>query len=268
MSTTRTVKPDRRALGMATALAMLGMPMLCMEGAAQSAGGIAGRPEKTLAFDLGNGVTMQFVLIPAGKFIMGGTGRESGAAAPRPVTIERPFYMGIHEVTYAQFKAVMGDLGGRKTKDMNLPISGVSHEHAQDFCRRLSERTGRTVSLPTEEQWEYACRAGSRTAYSFGDDPRRLPEYARFGQSGNAGPLPVGSLKPNAWGLYDMHGNLAEWCANTAVRGGGWAMAAPYVRSDSRMPGANPRAMSVDVGFRVVVSLDPSAGPALPVSPK
>jgi formylglycine-generating enzyme required for sulfatase activity len=235
------------------------------------------KPEKQISLDLGEGVSMKLVLIPAGRFTMGSpkneAGRQDNEGPQRQVTISQPYYMGIHEVTYRQYEAVMGKLN-RKVADPDLPINGVSWNSAKEFCERLSKSSKQVVTLPTEAQWEYACRAGSRTRYSFGNDERMLPQFARFGQRGNAGPLPVGSLKPNAWGLFDMHGNLAEWCSDfyekafpskaetdptgpkegedRVYRGGGWAMGAPHVRSACR-GGVIPKGMGPDIGFRVVM---------------
>ncbi len=234
-------------------------------------------PEKQMSLDLSDGVSMKLVLIPAGRFTMGSpkneAGRQDHEGPQRQVTISQPYYMGVHEVTYRQYEAVMGKLP-RKVDDLDLPINGVSWNSAKEFCDRLSKSSKQTVSLPTEAQWEYACRAGSRTRYSFGNDDRLLPQYARFAQRGNAGPLRAGSLKPNAWGLYDMHGNLGEFCADfyekafpakaetdptgpkdgaeRVYRGGAWAMGAPHVRSASR-GGTNPQGMGPDIGFRVVM---------------
>ncbi|MDP6717400.1 MAG: formylglycine-generating enzyme family protein, partial [Pirellulaceae bacterium] len=127
---------------------------------------------KTLALDLGKGVTLKLVLIPAGKFQIGSpkteTNRNNDEGPQREVTISKPFYMGITEVTQSQWKAVMGtDRSGDKSGSNNA-VSHISWSNANKFCKVLSKKTGRKVMLPTEAQWEYACRAGSKTAYSFG----------------------------------------------------------------------------------------------------
>ncbi len=182
-----------------------------------------------LALDLGNQVSLKLLKIPAGKFLMGSPANEPGHAAnegpQHEVTISKPFYLGTYEVTVAQFDQFVKDSGyawGRPTYSFPLrpdhPVCAV-WEDAQEFCKWLSKKTGRTASLPTEAQWEYACRAGTTTAYSFGDDPDYLTEYGHFSMDGWDGAghqsptfAPVGSFKPNPWGLYDMHGNLYEHC--------------------------------------------------------
>ena len=152
---------------------------------------------------------MQFALIPAGEFPMGSA---SGGDNERPVhtvRISKPFYLGIHEVTQGQWETVMGNNPSKFKGDANRPVEMVSWEEVQKFIDKLNSKEGGTkYRLPTEAEWEYAARAGSATAYSFGDDSGQLGKYAWF--EGNAGSTthPVGKLQPNAWGLYDMHGNV------------------------------------------------------------
>jgi formylglycine-generating enzyme required for sulfatase activity len=184
-------------------------------------------PRKGFAESIG----IKLKLIPAGQFQMGSSDEEKYAFEDeRPkhrVRITRPFYLAAHEVTQGQYRAVMGENPSRFTGSDDLPVEQVSWNDAIAFCNKLSEREGMKpyyrssagepsggdgFRLPTEAEWEYACRAGSSTRYSFGDDMALMDEYAWV--NGNAGnkPHPVGQKRPNGFGLYDMHGNVWEWC--------------------------------------------------------
>jgi len=170
-----------------------------------------------LTLDLGKGVTMKLVLIRPGKFLMGSPdseqGRKTEEGPQHQVTITKPFYMGVTEVTQAQYEAVMGT-NPSKFKGPSNPVDNVTWDEAVEFCRKLSEKTGKAVRLPTEAEWEYACRAGTKTRYSFGDSDSVLGDYAWSGSNSGGMTHPVGQKKPNPWGLYDMHGNVYEWCAD------------------------------------------------------
>jgi formylglycine-generating enzyme required for sulfatase activity len=169
-----------------------------------------------------NTIGMKLVLIPAGEFLMGSPDSDKDAQADEKpqhrVRITRPFYLGAYEVTQGQFQAVTGMNPSRFKGSDDLPMECVSWEDAMAFCSRLNELEkgqlqGEIYRLPTEAEWEYACRAGTSTRFGFGDDEGALGEYAWFaGNRDGKQHHPVGQKRPNAWGLYDMHGNVLEWC--------------------------------------------------------
>jgi formylglycine-generating enzyme required for sulfatase activity len=164
---------------------------------------------------------MEFVRIEPGTFVMGSpfaeTGRYDDEAPRHEVTISRGFWLGKYEVTQAQWLAVMGRNYSepRGSCCMNMPVNKASWGDVQEFLRKLNQAAGRELyRLPTEAEWEYACRAATTTPWSFGDDPSQLGEFAWWGGnsgSRNAAAQEVGRKKPNAWGLHDMHGNVWEW---------------------------------------------------------
>jgi formylglycine-generating enzyme required for sulfatase activity len=172
---------------------------------------VAQAAEKTYT----NSIGMEFVLIPAGKFIMGAGENdkyaEENEKPAHQVTISKPFYLGKYEVTQAQWTEVMRS-NPNNYKDRNDPVVKVSWNEAQKFINQLNQNEEhKRYRLPTEAEWEYAARAGSKTMYSFGNDAERLDEYAWYGGNSGGASHPVGQKKPNAWGLYDMHGNVYEW---------------------------------------------------------
>ncbi len=184
-----------------------------------------GVAEKTLTLDLGGGVKLDLVRIEAGEFEMGspvgeeGRGRDEGPQ--HRVRISKPFYMGKYEVTQAQWRAVMGD-NPSYFKGDDLPVEQVSWEDAQRFCEKLSQRSGRSIRLPTEAEWEYACRAGTETPFHFGatlsTQQANYDGNYMYGE-GSKGEYrekttPVGGFPANGWGLHDAHGNVREWCAD------------------------------------------------------
>ena len=174
---------------------------------------------KELTLDLGSGVKLDLVLIPAGKFLMGSPlteAKRDSDETQHEVTISQPFYMGKHLVTQEQYEKVTG-LSPSKYKGAKNPVEKVNWDDAQIFCKKLSTTSGKEVRLPTEAQWEYACRAGSTTAYCFGDSDETLDQYAWYSANSKSTTHAVGEKKPNAWGLYDMHGNLWEWCQDLYV---------------------------------------------------
>jgi formylglycine-generating enzyme required for sulfatase activity len=162
-----------------------------------------------------NSIEMQLVLIPAGEFLMG----SSNSAFEKPqhrVQITRPYYLGATEVTEWQYRAVMGQGPNRPTKTDALPKRDVSWTEAIAFCDKLSElemwqSKGARYRLPTEAEWEYACRAGTNTTFGF-DESASLGDFAWYNGNSGGAPHAVGLKRPNAWGLYDMHGNAWEWC--------------------------------------------------------
>jgi formylglycine-generating enzyme required for sulfatase activity len=188
--------------------------------------------------DFGEGVKLEMVLVPAGKFKMGFTkkeladfklefqedikktkNRELGKkekeavdwvinvqGKQHEVNLTKPFYMGKYEVTQEQWESVMGK-NPSDTKGAKLPVTDVSWNDCQEFIKKLNAKTDGGYRLPTESEWEYACRAGTTTAYSFGDSLTKSDANIDSG-----GSKAVGSYKANAFGLYDMHGNIFEWC--------------------------------------------------------
>lgn len=262
-----------------------------------------------------NSISMRLAWIPAGKFVMGSPRteieRENEELAHEVITT-RPFYMGVYEVTQREFNRVMtGNIRSRPKAVFNQsngggpnnPMENASSKHAMDFCKKLSNlpderKAGRRYRLPSEAEWEYACRAGTQTAFHFGDS--LSSKKANFNGNypyGNAAKGPylrktaeVGSYQPNAFGLFDMHGNVSEWCSDwydpayyrdspvedplgppvgvlstdfdgdfyVTVRGGCWVDDARACRSAYRL-----RAMPAEpyrlTGFRVVCEVD--AGP-------
>jgi formylglycine-generating enzyme required for sulfatase activity len=233
---------------------------------------------------------MQLVYIPPGKFTMGSPEAEQGAENERPareVEITRGFYMGKFEVTQAQYRKVMGknpswfraegngkaSVGSVDTSD--FPVELVSWHDAMEFCRKLSQQENKVYDLPTEAEWEYACRAGTQTVFHFGNS--LSAEQANVEQSLKR-TAKVGSFPANAWGLGDMHGNVYEWCKDwygndyyknsplqdpkgpaqgefRVLRGGDWRSRWSCRSAYRNYDRAADRILNI--GFRVVVRLSP-----------
>ncbi|MEI6236054.1 MAG: bifunctional serine/threonine-protein kinase/formylglycine-generating enzyme family protein [Planctomycetota bacterium] len=172
---------------------------------------------KSVSLDLGHGVMLELILIPAGKYMMGG--KLNANEVPHPVTITKPFYMGRFAVTQEQYETVVGT-NPSLFKGPQKPVESVTWFDAVAFCEKLNKQAGTNkvaFALPTEAQWEYACRGGTTTEYYFGDDATELEKYAWYEKnagikSGNYGVQPVGGKPANPFGLYDMHGNVDQWC--------------------------------------------------------
>jgi formylglycine-generating enzyme required for sulfatase activity len=237
---------------------------------------------------------LEMVEIPAGIFMMGALKAEKDSndyERPQHKVSVPDFMMGIYPITQAQWRFV-ATLPKVKTdlepdpsnfKGEDRPVEQVSWLDAMEFCRRLSVHTKREYRLPSESEWEYACRAGATTAYSFGDNAAELGEYAWYGENSDSQTHPVGQKQPNAFGLYDMHGNVWEWCADDwhesykrepkdgsvwikdnknyedpetgkLLRGGSWDNFARNCRSACRYFNL-ARGQSYFNGFRVVCSL-------------
>ena len=170
------------------------------------------KPGQTEVVDLGKGVMLEMVLIPAGKFMMGSLETEKNRGEDElqhEVTIIKPFYIGKTEVTQEQWQTVMGN-SPSEIKGVRLPVTNVSWGDCQDFIKILNGKTKGGFRLPTEAEWEYACRGGKSTAYYFGNEV--TPKDVNYAASNLGKTVPVASKKANVFGLHEMHGNVWEWC--------------------------------------------------------
>jgi len=228
--------------------------------------------------DLGDGVKLELVLIPAGHFRMGDQGGRDEYVEHQWVRITRPFYIGKHEVTQEAWEKVMGT-NPSGFKGAKSPVENVGWDGCQGFLKRLNAlgKEPGVFRLPTEAEWEWACRAGTRTRFCFGDEESGLADYGWC--DGNSGRTthPVGAKQPNAWGLYDCHGNVWEWCGDwyheysqgwwpkvdptgpvtgdhRVLRGESWLCIARGCRSACRVNDACPVLFSGILGFRLVAS--------------
>lgn len=263
-----------------TSMVFMGVIQLCGEARAQTPNTIT------------NSIGMELMLIPKGAFLMGSPIEEVDRFIVEDqyhVTLTKDYYIGVTEVTQGQYKKVMGKNPSyfrynRKNDSSMYPVERVSWEDAVEFCKKLSElpeekAAGRVYRLPTEAEWEYACRGGTDTAFSFGDNSRFLIHYAWYLENSKATPNPrttssVGEKKANAFGLYDMHGNVDEWCSDyydnypkgpvsdpsgpregfgRVLRGGSYNSEARYCRSAWRQSLGQSAQLSY-IGFRVALS--------------
>jgi formylglycine-generating enzyme required for sulfatase activity len=233
-----------------------------------------------------NGLGATFRLIPAGRFLMGSPESDPDAYSDEKpqhtVMISRSYYMGETEVTQGQWKAVLGTEPWKGKDNVregaNYPATNLSWEDAVEYCRRLSELEGRTYRLPTEAEWEYACRGVTKTRYSFGDDAGDLSKYGWFednaSDKGESYAHEVKQKLANPYGLYDIHGNVWEWCSDwygdysvgaltdplgaaggsyRVSRGGCWDFQASSCRAALR-GGSEPSYRDSYLGFRLLLS--------------
>ncbi|MDO4629849.1 MAG: formylglycine-generating enzyme family protein, partial [Planctomycetia bacterium] len=207
-----------------------------------------------------DGVEYAFRWCPPGEFMMGSPESEeerSNLETQHRVTLTKGFWMLETEVTQAMWESVMGN-NPSSFKGAQNPVEKVGWDDCLDFCRKLSQKLGGRIKLPTEAQWEYACRAGSTGAYA---GTGNLNDMGWYDSNSDYITHPVAQKKPNAWGLYDMHGNVWEWCLDSyssnigsarVIRGGSWNYAAKYCRS-ARRASNSPRNWSYVLGFRVLL---------------
>ena len=234
-----------------------------------------------------NGIGMKFVWIPPGAFTMGSPNAEKGRGddeITHKVTFAQGLFIGVHTVTQEQWQTVMGNNPSHFKGEKNLPVENVSWHDCQAFCKKLSDKEKKTYRLPTEAEWEYACRAGPATAFHFG----KTLATAEANYNGNfvygdgkkglhrEKTTPVASFPANGWGLHDMHGNVWQWChdwhggysakdaadpqgpkigKNRVLRGGAWGSHPIFCRCANRNF-SDPDNRTEFYGFRVCFSAE------------
>jgi len=232
--------------------------------------------------DYGTYITPALVYIKPGSFLMGSDLKNNNEKPLHKVIIKKGFYMGKYDVTFKEYDKFCKDTKRKKPSDEgygrgNMPVINVSWNDAEAYAKWLSKKTKMNYELPTEAQWEYVARAGTTTKWSFGNDVNKLKDYAWYKNNSNNRPHLVGLKKPNPWGIYDMYGNVWQWCrdryifgykntprdgsANTSgdqidrvLRGGSWFNDAKYLYSFHRY-GYVPKGAGSVFGFRLVRNL-------------
>ena len=279
-------------LGIAMVLGLVGALTVMAQEVKPGKGAVKGKSgkaqvkvnlEKIEVVDLGKDVKLEMVLIPAGKFIRGSNKNPvdpfSNIEVIQPpknevpqheVTLTKPFYMGKYEVTQEQWFELMGE-NPSSNKARKLPVTNVSWHDCHEFIKKLNEKTKGAYRLPTEGEWEYACRAGTSTTFSYGDYITRSDANISDNTSRSGYIKAAGSYKPNAFGLYDMHGNVNEWCEDwygeypfavtdpkgpakgnsRVLRGGSFYENASFTRSSCRLY-STPTSRNFVTGFRLV----------------
>lgn len=265
------LKPDERPASAVLMRQALRMRSISVAPTVPDELALSARPKTIESFtDELDGIKLEMIYIPSGKFTMGSKMKES-EKPPHGVVVPA-FYIGKFQITQAQWKAVMGSNPSHFKGDDNLPVENVSWNNAKEFCQKLGQLTGNAYRLPSEAEWEYACRAGT-----IGDYAGNLEEMAWYSKNSGSKPHAVGRKEPNAFGLHDMHGNVWEWCEDVwhvnyqgaptdgsawiesgnqglrIVRGGSWYYDAGRCRSGFRqhhLPGSR----HYSFGFRVVMS--------------
>ena len=275
-----------------------------MAEAAPAAPATVNSDAKVLKVDLGQGVSFEMARVEPGEYMMGSPLAEKSRAEDenaRRVRITKPFYLGRYEVTQEVWRRVLeADIPNYKSRwpgilsypgaspskftGKGYPVDNVCWIDCREFLDRLNALVaGGSFRLPTEAEWEYACRAGTRTVFAFGDDPALLGDYAWYKDNSDAKPRAVGAKLPNSWGLYDMYGNVWEWCQDKydgpysfgtadvvdnyynksgelgdlkqVIRGGSWFFDALYCRSANRC-GFDPWHRDNDNGLRLARTIE------------
>ena len=234
-------------------------------------------PPKSFVEDLGNGVKLEMVLIPKGSFLMGSSDSDPDALEwekpQHQVEITQAFYLGKYQITQGQWQTIVGYNPARFQKGDRYPVEQVSWNDCRTFLNQLNQKTGKQYRLPSEAEWEYACQAGRTSRYFFGDDAEQLGKYCWFSQNSGDRPQAVGQKQPNNFGLFDMYGNVWEWCedsftdnyntprtqkpfvnssATKVLRGGAWYNHPKDYRSAHR-DYSNREFGLITCGFRVAI---------------